>query len=54
VRTFNLGIGMVLCVPAAETAAVVQAAQALGEQATVIGQVTAGEKVFAWVGDDGI
>jgi phosphoribosylformylglycinamidine cyclo-ligase len=53
VRTFNLGIGMVLCVPAKEAAAVVQAAQALGERATVIGRVIEGEKVFAWVGDDG-
>jgi phosphoribosylformylglycinamidine cyclo-ligase len=42
--TFNLGLGMVLAVPAAEADAVVAAARALGERAWVVGEVIAGEK----------
>ncbi|MFZ5817328.1 MAG: phosphoribosylformylglycinamidine cyclo-ligase [Bacillota bacterium] len=41
--TFNLGIGMVLAVPAAEAEKVVAAARELGERAWVIGEVVAGE-----------
>lgn len=41
--TFNLGIGMVLAVPAAQAEAVVAAARELGERAWVIGQVAQGE-----------
>ncbi len=41
--TFNLGIGMVLAVPAAEAEAVAAAARELGEQAWIIGDVVAGE-----------
>ena len=41
--TFNLCIGMALAVPQAQAAAVVAAAQALGEQAWVIGEVVAGQ-----------
>ena len=41
--TFNLGIGMVLAVPADQADAVVAAARALGEQAWAIGEIAAGE-----------
>lgn len=39
-RTFNLGLGMVLVVPADQADAAVAAARALGEQAWIIGRVT--------------
>jgi phosphoribosylformylglycinamidine cyclo-ligase len=38
-RTFNCGVGMVLCVPQAEQAAVLQTLQEHGEQAWVIGEI---------------
>lgn len=41
--TFNLGIGMVLAVDAADAEAVVAAARELGEQAWIIGGIAAGE-----------
>lgn len=41
--TFNMGIGMVLCVSAGEADAAVREARALGEQAWVIGEVVGGE-----------
>lgn len=41
--TFNMGVGMILCVPAAEADATVREAQALGEQAWIIGEIVAGE-----------
>ena len=44
-NTFNMGIGMVLCVDAAIAAEVVKAAEKLGERAFVIGKTTAGEGV---------
>jgi phosphoribosylformylglycinamidine cyclo-ligase len=40
--TFNLGIGLVVAVPAAETSAAVAALQEAGERAWVIGRVAAG------------
>lgn len=40
--TFNLGIGMVLAVPAAEAEAVVAKARDLGEQAWVVGEIVEG------------
>lgn len=43
-RTFNMGIGMVLVVPAAEADAVRRDLAARGEPSFVIGQVTAGER----------
>jgi phosphoribosylformylglycinamidine cyclo-ligase len=49
-RTFNMGIGMVLCVPAEEADAVIQVAEELGEKATIIGRIVAGEKGFSWAG----
>jgi len=42
--TFNMGIGMVLAVPADQADQVVAAARELGEQAWIIGEVVAGEK----------
>lgn len=42
-NTFNMGIGMVLAVPAGEAAAVVDLARALGAPAHVIGDVVPGE-----------
>ncbi|MFC7440752.1 phosphoribosylformylglycinamidine cyclo-ligase [Laceyella putida] len=47
-RTFNMGIGMVVAVPAAEAEAAVQVAEELGEQATVIGRVVAGTREVVW------
>ncbi|HEY8347086.1 MAG TPA: phosphoribosylformylglycinamidine cyclo-ligase [Symbiobacteriaceae bacterium] len=41
--TFNLGLGMVLAVPAEQAEAVAAAARELGEQAWVVGEVVAGE-----------
>jgi phosphoribosylformylglycinamidine cyclo-ligase len=41
--TFNMGLGMVLAVPAAQAAAITNAAKELGEKAWVVGEVTAGE-----------
>jgi phosphoribosylformylglycinamidine cyclo-ligase len=42
-RTFNMGVGLVVCVPAAEAARAVTALQAAGEQAFVIGEVIGGK-----------
>ncbi len=44
-NTFNMGIGMVLCVDSAIAADVVKAAEALGEKACVIGKTVSGEGV---------
>jgi len=41
--TFNLGIGMILAVPAPQADAVVAAACELGEQAWVVGELIAGD-----------
>lgn len=41
--TFNLGIGMVMAVPADQAEAVAAAARELGEQAWVVGEIVAGE-----------
>jgi phosphoribosylformylglycinamidine cyclo-ligase len=41
--TFNLGIGMVLAVPAAQAEALVAEAAVLGEQAWIVGEISAGE-----------
>ena len=43
-NTFNMGIGMVLAVPAGEAEAVAAAAQALGQPAFVIGEVVEGSR----------
>ncbi|NLW16889.1 MAG: phosphoribosylformylglycinamidine cyclo-ligase, partial [Firmicutes bacterium] len=44
-RTFNMGVGFVLVVPQEEAATCIAAAQALGEQAWLLGEVVAGEGV---------
>ena len=44
-NTFNMGIGLVLCVPQSAASAVVNAAQSLGEKAYVIGKTVAGNGV---------
>lgn len=38
-NTFNMGVGMVLCVPASQADAVVAAARELGERASIIGEI---------------
>lgn len=43
-NTFNMGIGMVLAVDPSEAEAAVRALEAAGEQACLIGGITAGEK----------
>lgn len=43
-NTFNMGIGMVLAVPAQEAEAVAAAAKALGQPAFVIGEVVEGSR----------
>jgi phosphoribosylformylglycinamidine cyclo-ligase len=43
-RTFNMGIGMILVVPADEADAVRRDLSERGEQSSVIGQVTPGER----------
>ena len=40
-RTFNCGIGMVVCVPAADTQAALDSLRASGEQALLLGRVEA-------------
>ncbi|SFS75353.1 phosphoribosylformylglycinamidine cyclo-ligase [Marininema halotolerans] len=49
-RTFNMGIGMVLCLPWEEAEAACEAASALGEKATLMGRVSEGEEPFMWSG----
>jgi phosphoribosylformylglycinamidine cyclo-ligase len=48
VRTFNMGIGMVIIVPEKEADAVLNAAGDCGEKAVVIGQVAPGENGVTW------
>ncbi len=43
-NTFNMGIGMVLAVPAKQAEAVVKAAEALGEKAYIIGEAAEGRE----------
>lgn len=42
-RTFNLGLGMILIVPAEQAGAVMEEAQRLGEKPYLVGEVVAGE-----------
>ena len=44
-NTFNMGIGLVLCVPKGTDRDVMQAAEALGDKAYVIGKTVAGEGI---------
>ncbi|CAM3665717.1 phosphoribosylformylglycinamidine cyclo-ligase [Cohnella lubricantis] len=48
--TFNMGVGMVLIVPAEQAEQAVAIAQAQGEQAYVIGQVTSGSRIVTFGG----
>lgn len=43
--TFNMGVGMALVVPMDQAAACIEAAQALGEEAWLLGRIVAGEGV---------
>lgn len=47
-RTFNNGIGMVLCVPAEEADSIIQVANDLGETAFLIGRIEEGSDLFRW------
>ncbi|MBA4543352.1 MULTISPECIES: phosphoribosylformylglycinamidine cyclo-ligase [Thermoactinomyces] len=47
-RTFNMGIGMVIAVPAEEEEAVLQTAAGCGEKAMVIGKVAQGKNGVTW------
>lgn len=49
-RTFNMGIGMVMIVPAEQASQAVSLAEAMGEQAYVIGKVTEGSRVVTFEG----
>ncbi|MEB3103387.1 phosphoribosylformylglycinamidine cyclo-ligase [Ferviditalea candida] len=49
-RTFNMGIGMVMVVPAEQAPHTVNLAEALGEQAYVIGTVTEGSRIVTFAG----
>ena len=42
-NTFNMGIGMMIAVPAADADKAIAALQAAGEQAYLIGSVAAGD-----------
>jgi phosphoribosylformylglycinamidine cyclo-ligase len=47
-RTFNMGVGMVIAVPAEDAEEAVRVAQELGEQAFVIGRVAEGPREVVW------
>jgi phosphoribosylformylglycinamidine cyclo-ligase len=47
-RTFNMGVGMVIAVPAEDAEEAVRVAQDLGEQAFVIGRVAEGPREVVW------
>jgi phosphoribosylformylglycinamidine cyclo-ligase len=47
-RTFNMGVGMVIAVPAEEAKEAVRVAQELGERAFVIGRVAEGPREVVW------
>lgn len=49
-RTFNMGIGMVLIVPEAQAQATIELATSLGDQAYLLGRVTAGDKIVTFTG----
>lgn len=51
-RTFNMGIGMVVFVPAEQGEAARSFAEASGEQAWLIGQVVEGERGCTWIGGE--
>ena len=43
-NTYNMGLGMVLAVDAADAQKTVEALQAAGEQAYLVGEVTSGKE----------
>jgi phosphoribosylformylglycinamidine cyclo-ligase len=51
-RTFNMGIGMVLCLPEEQGEAAKAQAESLGERAWIIGRVTEGSREVAWTGGE--
>ncbi len=51
-RTFNMGIGMVLCVPEEQAVQVMVRATELGEIIDRIGEIKAGPEKFRWVGEN--
>ncbi|GAA5345113.1 phosphoribosylformylglycinamidine cyclo-ligase [Planifilum fimeticola] len=51
-RTFNMGIGMVLCLPAEQAEEAKALAESLGERAWIIGRVTEGSRGVAWSGGE--
>lgn len=51
-RTFNMGVGMVVCVPAIEAMRVMERATELGETVYRIGEIVPGTAKFQWVGDN--
>ncbi|GAA4776083.1 phosphoribosylformylglycinamidine cyclo-ligase [Stakelama sediminis] len=53
-RTFNCGIGMALCVPADDAAAIAQALQAAGETVYSMGTIETGQRGCTVSGDTGI
>ena len=43
-NTFNMGLGMILCVDSKDAAATIKAIESAGEKAYIIGEITKGEK----------
>ncbi|MCH5586603.1 phosphoribosylformylglycinamidine cyclo-ligase [Shimazuella sp. AN120528] len=50
-RTFNMGIGMVICVPKEQAAEVMIRASELGETVDRIGEIVSGTEKFRWKGE---
>lgn len=50
-RTFNMGIGMVICVPKEQAVKVMARAAELGEKVHQIGEIVSGTEKFRWVGE---
>lgn len=50
-RTFNMGIGMVICVPKEQAVQVMERASELGETVERIGEIITGEDKFLWAGE---
>jgi phosphoribosylformylglycinamidine cyclo-ligase len=51
-RTFNMGIGMVICVPKEQAEQVMARASELGETVDLIGKIVNGSEKFRWVGEN--
>jgi phosphoribosylformylglycinamidine cyclo-ligase len=50
-RTFNMGIGMVICVPKEQAEQVMERASELGETVVQIGEIITGTDKFLWAGE---